>query len=328
MSLYAFNLTRWNRISLGFGATLWIVIALASLFGWIAFDELQILLLLALFVIVPLAVPLVALPTKNRLLKQLFALVLFIQPFAALIGGASFLFSMGPLAAAIAVVWFLFTVLIALLGNALLLQESGRHLANASLAVALIYLPIGGAWMVLARSGIQPLGFGAHTDMLTALHFHFIPLAALIIIGLTGRAIQATRRGIPWKIYRVLAACMLVNPLLVAAGITMTQVTGVRWLESSAACLLAFCLILIALFNLRYIIPTTTSLIARVLLLLSSTAVIFTMLAAGAYALGAATGLWTITISQMVLVHGWVNALIFGFCGLLSWRLRRAQEKE
>jgi hypothetical protein len=33
--------------------------------------------------------------------------------------------------------------------------------------------------MVLARLGLQPLGFGVHTDLLTAVHFHFIALAAL-----------------------------------------------------------------------------------------------------------------------------------------------------
>jgi hypothetical protein len=52
------------------------------------------------------------------------------------------------------------------------------------------------------------------------------------------------------------------------------------------------------------------------------------MLFACAYALGAATRIWTITISQMILAHGWVNALVFGLCGLLGWRLRSAQGKE
>jgi hypothetical protein len=121
---------------------------------------------------------------------------------------------------------------------------------------------------------------------------------------------------------------MLVNPLLVATGITVTQVTGMSSLESAAAILLALCMILMALFNFCFVVPVTASLFARGLLIFSSTAVVFTMLFVCAYVLGNVTGLWVITISQMILVHGWVNALIFGFCGLLGWRLRRVQGKE
>jgi hypothetical protein len=328
VSFHTLDLARWNRISIGLGGIVWLLIVLARLFGWIVLDDLELILLLALYAITPLAVPLVSLPEKHRLLCDLADLVIFLQPLATFIGGASLLLGRGPLAAAAAVVWLLFTVLIALLGVMLLLQKSGRQLTHASLAVALIYVPIGSTWLVLDRLGIRPLGFSQTTILLTAVHFHFITLAALMITGLTGRAIQATQRGVPWKIYRIMASCMLIDPLLVAAGITITQVTGMHSLESVAAVLLALCLILIALFNLRFIVPVTTPLRARGLLIFSSTAVVFTMLFASAYALGAAIRLWTITISQMILVHGWVNALVFGLCGLLGWRLRREQGKE
>jgi len=99
-----------------------------------------------------------------------------------------------------------------------------------------------------------------------------------------------------------------------------------HWLESAAATLFALCMILIATFNVRFIVPSTPSLIARLLLSVSSASIVFTMLLAGVYTLGAATRLWTMTISQMILVHGWINALVFGLCGLLGWRLRHTQE--
>jgi hypothetical protein len=51
------------------------------------------------------------------------------------------------------------------------------------------------------------------------------------------------------------------------------------------------------------------------------------MLVAGAYALGTATGAWTITVSQMIVVHGWINALAFGLCGLLGWRLKMRRKE-
>ena len=319
---------QWNRICLGLGGIAWLVIALARLLNWIMLDDLELILLLALCVITPLAIPLVPLPAKNRLLCNLAGLILFCQPFASVLGGASLLLDRGELAAACAAVWLFFTLLIALLGVMLLLHKRDRRLSTACLAVAFIYLPSGSAWFVLDRLHIQPLGFSQNTVLLTAVHFHFITLAALIMIGLTGQTIQTTQQGVPWKLYRFLALAMLVNPLLVATGITVTQVASNSALESTAAVLLALCMILIAFFNLRFVVPATASLLARGLLVFSSLAVMFTMLFACAYALGDATRLWLITVPQMILVHGWINALVFGFCGLLGWRLRREQGKE
>lgn len=328
MSLHALDLTRWNRVSIGLGGTIWLVVALPRLLGLFMIGDLELILFLALCMITPLVIPLVSFPRENRLIYELVCLIIFLQPFATLPGGISLFMSRGVFAAVAATIWLLFTLLIALLGLLLLMQKRGRQLANICLAVAFIYVPIGGVWMVFDRLGIQPLGFSRTTVLLTAVHFHFITLAALIITGLTGRAIHAMQRRGLWKIYRVIAGCMLVNPLLVAAGITVSQVTGVSFLESVGAYLLAFCLISIALFNLSFVVPATTPLLARVLLVISSTAVVFTMLFVCAYILGAVTGKWTITISQMITFHGWVNALVFGLCGLLGWRLKLNQGKE
>ncbi len=316
------DLIKWNRISIGLGGIVWVLIVFMTFLGWNVMDDLDLILLLALCVITPLAVALVAPPKENHQLGALYRLIILLQPFAALMGVVPFLFGTGLLAAASAAVWFLFTVFLALLGLGRLREFKKITLADDCLVLALIYVPIGGAWLVLSRLGWQPFGFGQHTSLLTAIHFHYIPLAAMMMTGRIGQAVQATGRAVPRALYRVAALGMLINPLLVAAGITLTQLTGKDYLESLAATLLALSLILIALLNLRFIIPTTVSLLARGLLLVSGTAVFFTMLAAGAYALGAATGAWTITISQMIAVHGWINALVFGLCGLLGWRLR------
>ena len=184
--------------------------------------------------------------------------------------------------------------------------------------------------MVLACWGLQPLGFGVHTDLLTAVHFPFIALAALLIPGLTGQIIQTPQRaqhGISSAAYRIAALGVLIDPLLVALGLTVAQVTGLHFLDTAPADLLALSLIVISLLGLRFVVPATTSRLAQVLLVLSYTTVFFTMLAAFAYALGVATGAWIITIPQMILIHGLENALVFGFCGLLGWRIRTGQGK-
>jgi hypothetical protein len=315
----------WTRACASIGAVLWALVALACAFGLVRLDALEVLLLLALFVITPLALSLAPFPSDSRLPRDLKRLIDIAWPGAALAGGVSFLLRADPLAAAVAAVaavWLLFTALLALAGAIWLFHTRGISLADACLALALIYLPIGAAWFVLARLGSRPLGFSQITVLLTAVHFHFITLAALILTGLTGRAVGARHVGWPRTAYRVAAVGMLIDPLLVAAGITLTQVTGVRFPESVAAVLLALSLLLIAALSLRFVVPATTPRLARGLLAVSGASVFLTMALACAYAVGTATGAWTITIPRMIAAHGWVNALGFGFCGLLGWRLR------
>ena len=329
MSLKTSGLTWWNRISIGLGAGAWALLAVMNLFGWVRLTALDLILLLALWVITPLALPLAAPPrTQRDWLRAWQRLAIILQPFASLIGGISLLLSTGPLAAAAAAGWCLFTGLIAVEGVGQLREAREASIANICLAVALIYLPIGGVWLVISRLGLQPLGFPPDIVLLTAVHFHYIPLAALVMTGLIGRTGFASQTTVPWKLYRVAAIGLLVEPLLVAAGRTLAQLTGNDDLVSAATLLLALSLMLIAVLSLRFIIPATSSRVAQGLLFVSSTAVFFTMLAAGAYALGAATGAWTITISQMIVIHGWINALVLSLCGLLGWRLQsRSRER-
>jgi hypothetical protein len=87
VSFHTLDLARWNRISIGLGGIVWLLIVLARLFGWIVLDDLELILLLALYAITPLAVPLVSLPEKHRLLCDLADLVIFLQPLATFMVG-------------------------------------------------------------------------------------------------------------------------------------------------------------------------------------------------------------------------------------------------
>jgi hypothetical protein len=323
------QLMKWNRFSIGLGVVAWALLAALSLPGWVELGALDLILLLALLVITPLAIPL-ALETKPGRQDWLCTwqhLTIIVQPAATLIGVISFFLRTGPLASAAATVWLLFTGLIALQGVGRLREVKRPALPEICPAVALIYLPIGGTWLVSARLGLQPLGFPPDIVLLTAVHFHYVTLTALVMTGLIGRAGSASRPTIPWLLYSFAAIGLCAEPLMVAAGQTVAQLTGNEYLDSAAATLLALTWILLTLLSLRFIIPATTSPVARGLLLVSSTAVLFTMLAAGAYAIGNATGAWTITVSQMIAIHGWINAVVFGLCGLLGWRLRTGEQE-
>ena len=43
-------------------------------------------------------------------------------------------------------------------------------LAESSIDAGLMYLPVAGAWLMVYRLGIQPLGYGETIILLTALH--------------------------------------------------------------------------------------------------------------------------------------------------------------
>jgi len=315
----------WNQFSIAIGSGLWALIVILRIFGLIALNGPELLLLLAFFAITPLVLRQVISVSTQGLPFGVDCVAMITQPFAALFGGISLMIAPGLNAGIIAGVWLAFTGLIALLGIMMLFRR-GTGIDGACLAVGLIYLPIGGAWFVMTRLGIQTLGFDQHTVLLTAAHFHYIPLAALTLTGLTGHVLRENQSRMVWKIYRVVAAGMIVYPPLVAVGITLTQLIGMRYVETVAAILLAINVLLLSALSLRFIVPRTASLMGKGLLSISACSVLLTMSFAIAYALGNATGAWTITISQMIAVHGWVNALAFGFCGLAGWNIKQAQQ--
>lgn len=59
MSLHRNDLVRWNWIILSLGGGIWGGSVCARLLGWIQLNDLEIVLLLALLVITPLALPFV-----------------------------------------------------------------------------------------------------------------------------------------------------------------------------------------------------------------------------------------------------------------------------
>src|SRR5215469_9366670 len=99
MSITSSELMRWNRFSIGLGTIVWALLTIISLLGWIEPNALDLILLLALLVIAPLAIPLAlqALPLQNDWLRIWQRLTVILQPVAALVGGISFLLHTGPL---------------------------------------------------------------------------------------------------------------------------------------------------------------------------------------------------------------------------------------
>jgi hypothetical protein len=304
---------RAHQLSAIAGATVWLLV-LAFLpiqpptILWISQ-----LLLLAVLVLAPLALGLVA-PGHPGQPAGWWRLAICAQPFAAAAVVAAFLLPAGLLAGMLALSWLLLAGIIALLGVTRFCARAGFDAAELCIDASLLLLPVGGFWLAMARFGLRPLGFGDTIVLLTAVHFHYAGFALLLLAGLAGRRLRAAAPAMS-RSFRLIAAGLVAGVPLVALGITFSRV-----LEILAVLLLASSVLLLALLTLVAIVPRLGSQPARVLLAISALASIATMLLAAGYAAGSVVGL-ALTIPQMVLAHGLVNAFGLVLCGLLAWTI-------
>jgi hypothetical protein len=262
-------------------------------------DEVSLIVTFAILVLTPLVLSLV--PTKH----SLYDFLQRAQPMAALIASSSFLFSPGILSVLLALIWLVFTTGIALVGLIRLLNHGWGLWEEFAVNLGLIYLPVGAVWLVMDRADFQPLEFSRAIVRLTAAHFHIIPLGALVIAGFVGRLVWQYRPSI-WNIYLPIMASVVVAPLFVALGITVSDT-----IEVVASIWLALALFGVAIVILVVILPAIDDVMSQILLAVSAVAVIATMLFASIYALGG------FNIPTMISIHGWVNAVGFTFAGLL-----------
>ena len=258
-----------SRTSTIFGAIIWLLLLAIPLPTDAQLEPIARLLLLAVLVITPLALPLAAPPERAHyaILAQRAAIVA--QPFAAALAIVAFYQPAGRAAALLAAAWLLPTGLAALTGMLRLLSRRNGRADELSVDAGLIYLPVGAVWLLFNRLGLNPLAFGDTIVLLTAVHFHYAGFAAPILSGLLGRQI-ANARPAAWPLFRLVAAGVIAGIALVAAGITLARYTPV--VEVGAALLFAISLLGLAALTLGVGLPIMTSHLARALLAISSAA--------------------------------------------------------
>lgn len=268
----------------------------------------EALLLFAPLVIVPLGLAAVA-PTEQNVLWRVLMIA---QPLGAVLLIASFRLGPGLPAALFASVWLLTTVIVAVLGFGRLIAQKVGGIAEFSVAAGLMYILVGGVWLVLSRLGVEPMGFGSTIVLLTAVHFHYAGFAAPIIAGCVGRRLDPARPRI-LKTYQIAAGSVIAAPALVAVGITTSPL-----IEVFAAFLLAMGLLVLAAVILTTIVPVIDGLLTRILLIVSSASLVATMGLACEYALGEYVVRAFIDIPLMAKTHGVINTLGFALCGMLA----------
>ena len=231
-------------------------------------------------------------------------------------------------AAVLAAPWLLVTVLVALLGLQRIIRRGFAPLEELTVDAGLLYLPVGGGWLLLSSAGLEPMGFDATIVLLTAVHFHFAGFSAAVIAGLAGRAFRARGsanegvKTLALAAYRFAATIVIFGPPLVAVGIMASPIVEViSGVALSIGMLtLAFVLVLVAL--------TGSPLLPRLLLCVAALSLTATMALSMTYAAGEYVGEELVSIATMAATHGVVNVLGFTLCGGLGLILLSRGEDE
>ncbi len=304
--------SKFAQISAAAGALVWMLSLFWRTGDSAETDLIQKVFLFAVFVIVPLGISLIA--SNEEWLSLSIAAI--IQPIAALLCLISFALPQGVLAAVLASTWLVTTSFIALAGVLRVVLSGPVSRLELSINAGMIYLPVGGAWLVASRVGFQPLGFGDTIVLLTAVHFHFAGFAAPVLAGLAGRTSPGSRS------IAVAAIGIVVGTPLVAAGITLSPI-----LALAGTLMVAAGLVLLGIVVIVSVVAKLDSRLSRILLVISSLSSFAAMVLAVLYAYSIVTHTLIVDIPQMAMTHGLLNSFGFSLCGLLGWAISSIRQR-
>ena len=297
------------------GAVVWFVLLPFSISDSSEGELIQRVLLLGVLVIVPLGLGLASSVADSN--SRPFHLAVVLQPAGALAVIISALLEPGYPAAVLATLWLLLTGVIALGALERLYRLRFTQLpvtAHVSLIAGMVFLPVGAAWLIMSRLGIQAFGFGDTIVLLTAVHFHFAGYAAPLLTGLTGYHLPANGKSQTLLLFAVVG--VIAGTPLVAAGITLSPFVALV-----GAVVISVGLFSLSLLNVIWILPRLSSIAAKTLLLISVLASLPAMALAIVYAYSIVFQKLIVDIPQMAMTHGVFNAFGFALCGLVAWVL-------
>lgn len=274
----------------------------------------EALLLLAALVIVPLLLDMLPESVDDSATTRILEWARRLQFGAALSLVFAYSRPAGLVSTLAALPWAGVLLLLAATGARRILRRGPRPVAAGCSAAGLIYAAVGAAWLLADRLGLQPLGFDPAIVLLTAVHFHY---AGLLLPVLTGRALAVSApdsRGTltGWGVIAGVPA--------VAVGITATQLRLALPLELMATALMALAGFGVAALHLGLAGQRRWPAGVRSLWWMAGLS-----LGAG-MSLALLYGVrhffhpfpW-LDLPWMRALHGSLNALGFGLCGVAGW---------
>jgi hypothetical protein len=212
-----------------------------------------------------------------------------------------------------AIPWFVIRVASAL--------EAIRHfelvklsdLGELALVSSRVFPAIGAAWLVAHRANWTPWNFDPLIVLLTAAHFHHAGFTLPLMAGLNAKASPGC-----WTRFSCVA--ILAGVPLVAAGITCTHFGVLRFAEPFGVTVLVLGALGVAVSQIRRGFEKMHTGWVRVCFVISGVSLLAAMILAMGFGLRHVMPDWALTMPQMWMIHGTLNAFGFGLCGLLAWR--------
>ncbi len=299
------------------GKALWALVGAQAHVGWLSIAGIA---LFGCCVIVPLVLQLLQrddAPWLSFDARTEAMLVLFGQLAAA----AAFALPPQMLNGVAALMYVVFTAWLALRGFARLAEGAYQHdLAGMCKGIGMLYLLIGGLWLIPSRTGMSLISFSEPIVTLTVVHFHYACFAAPVM---TGIALHALKDLAPMQARArdASALAVMAGPALIATGFL-----GLPGLEIAGVTALTLALVTQAALLLNYAAeaPQAVRMPARLLLAFAALGLFATMGLAWIHGFNRLRGeIWP-DIASMLAWHGRFNAFGFVLLGLLAWRLMPA----
>lgn len=309
------KLKKLSAINASLGALVWLTLWLAPRLGAHTEHDVARIMILAPLILVPLTLRIEHRPTSHPLEKRLWQFIVYTQtPFAAL-AVASFFCPKGIYALMI-VPWFILTGAIALTGVINLWRDRGKHLHETCIDAGRIYLPGGAVWWIAYQAGFPLLDFPLLIVLLTAMHFHFAGYMAPWLSGQAARG-WIWLRGQTGNLWKALLIGTIMGMPMIAIGIQASKVIELIFVGIFTTSLIIVSLLNLSLLNKLW----THSKLATLGLTISGVSIFLTMFSALAFVARHLTDVFSLTIAEMVLIHGWANGLGFALCGALAWQV-------
>lgn len=237
-----------------------------------------------------------------------------VSVFFAVAGVASLTVETGIISGVLAMIWFSYTAAISLFG---LLQLIGRGIRPAEetiIDVGIMYIVVGGGWLVLSRSGAAVfLPYSEVIVELTAIHFHYAAFVLPVLTGVFGRWLfQQKYCPRSMNSYKVLALGIGLGPVLVALGLDHGPPLELYFVS-------VYVLFLFWLCGWWLISTGRMKLHTGILIGFSAMILLGTMSLSFLYSLGLLLETTIISIPEMIRWHGALNAFGFALLATVAW---------
>ncbi|OFD44501.1 YndJ family protein [Bacillus mycoides] len=280
------------------------------IYEWSNINPVEAIILLSILLFIPMSFCIIDKETRNGTYLLFYKFVSFLYPIAAISAMLAFVTNHYFFA----LLWFAYTGIVALFGISRLLERGWKPLEEAAIDSAFIYLFLGGFWFFASVAKFPIMHFSSDIVLLTAAHFHYSAFLLPLSAGLLGR-----KREQGSKLYDAIMFIIVISPMTVAIGITYSRVFE----------FFAVFIYLCAIYGYGVYVWRTkfNAISAKILLTLSSSTLMVTIMFSLIYSYGNFKQAMTITIAQMVWIHGVVNGIGVALPAFVGWMIEKSAPK-